>query len=117
MAFPSDEVCPVHETLLGRLYRSSPVGVEALSRTVPPNTRAMLAIYCSRRAHLESLSLTLAATCTPEVLYDVAGKAGWDLFARSQAEGSNPSQPERLKSRRGITLSSGALWHVPKDSD
>ena len=110
MALPSDEFCPVSDKFLGRLYRSSPEGLAALVRTVPPNTRAMLAYYCSRRVHLEALGLTIAATCSEEELYDVAGRAGWALFARAQAANS----PQKSKSRHGITLASGGLWSSPK---
>ena len=117
MTFLSEDACPIEDGLLGRLYRSSPDGVAELARTVPARTRATLAFYCSRRAHLDSSGLTIAATCTPEDLYDIAGKAGLDLFARSQAEVSKSPEPSRIKSRRGISLSSGALWRVPTDQD
>lgn len=115
MMLLSEEFCPISESLLGRLYRSSPEGVAALIRTVPPNTRARLAYYCSRRAHLEAIGLVIAGTCSQEDLYDAAGRAGWDLFARAKA---TPSPgPKRTTSRRGITLASGSLWDVPKPRD
>jgi len=111
MAFPSEEPCPISDAELGRLYRSSPEGLDALVQSVSPSIRALLAYYCSRRAHLVSLGLTIAKTCTAEDLYDVAGRAGWDLFARAQAsEGAEPPKP---KSRHGITLAAGALWKIP----
>ena len=115
MAFPSEDFCPVSERLLGRLYRSSPEGIAALVRSVPPSTRAMLAYYCSRRVHLEDLGLTIAATCTEEDLYDVAGRAGWDLFARAKV--TKTREPQRPKSRQGITLASGALWNPPRANE
>ena len=115
MAFLAEELCPVSDRLLGRLYRSSPEGVAALVRTVPPSTRAMLAYYCSRRAHLEGLGLAIAATCSQEDLYDVAGRAGWNLFARAQA--AKPQEEPKSKSRHGITLASGAIWRPPGFSD
>ena len=117
MSCPDEHFCPVSESLLGRLYKSSPEGIATLVKTVPPQTRAMLAYYCSRRAHLESLGLVIAATCTPEQLYDVAGKAGWDLFSRAQAEAHKPSQSLKPKSRHGVTLASGPLWKIPNISD
>jgi hypothetical protein len=113
MALPFEEFCPVSEKLLGRLYRSSPEGMAVLVRTVPPNTRAMLAYYCSRRTHLESLGLYIASTCSQEDLYDVAGRAGWDLFARAQAEAVKIAEPPKRKSRQGVTLASGPLWTIP----
>jgi hypothetical protein len=113
MAIAEEHSCPVSESLLGRLYRSRPEGVAALVRTVPPSTRAMLAYYCSRRAHLQSLALVIAGTCTVEELYDVAGRAGWDLFARARAEASKPPELPKSKSRQGVSLASGALWKIP----
>lgn len=117
MSLSDEHFCPVSESLFGRLYRSSPEGIAALVNTVPPNTRAMLAYYCSRRAHLESLGLVIAATCTPEQLYDVAGRAGWDLHTRAQAEAAKPAEPRKPKSRQGVTLASGPLWKIPNISE
>ena len=75
----------------------------------------MLAYYCSRRAHLQDLAFVIAKTCTAEDLYDVAGKAGWDLFARAQAVDS--LEPPGTKSRHGVTLASGKLWNIPSLED
>jgi|GEM_PF-3082569 len=94
MSLHDEYFCPVSESLLGRLYKSSSEGIGVLIKTVPPTTRAMLAYYCSRRAHLESLKLAIASTCRPEDLYNVAGRAGWDLFARVQAEANKPGAAE-----------------------
>lgn len=117
MALSSEEFCPVSETLLGQLYRSSPEGIAVLVQTVPATTRAMLAYYCSRRAHLESLGLSIAGTCSQEDLYDVAGRAGWDLFARAQADTRKSAEPAKRKSRQGVTLATGPLWKVPSSND
>lgn len=111
MALPSEDLCPISDSLLGRLYRSTPEGLAVLVRTVPPSTRAMLAYYCSRRAHMESLGLAIALTCSAEDLYDVAGRAGLALLARARAD--KPPGPQPSKNRRGITLSSGVLWKIP----
>jgi hypothetical protein len=114
MALLSEELCPIPEGLLGRLYRSSPEGLAVLLESVPTSTRAMLAYYCYRRAHLEGIGIAIAGTCSQEDLYDVAGRAGWDLHARAQAV---PPQPARPKSRQGITLASGPLWDIPQSED
>ena len=111
MPLSDEHFCPVPESLLGRLYRSSPEGIAALVKTVPSTTRAMLAYYCSRRAHFQTLAFVIAGTCSAEELYDVAGRAGWDLFAKAKA--SEQPEPPKRKSRQGVTLASGALWHIP----
>jgi hypothetical protein len=115
MTHQSEDFCPVPESLLGRLYRSNPDGVTALLKTVPTGTRAMLAYYCYRRAHLEGIGIAIASTCSKEDLYDVAGRAGWDLHARGQTP--QPPEPARSKSRHGISLASGPLWDIPKFDD
>jgi len=58
-----EEECPVDDSLLGELYRSSPQGLHALVETVAPRVRAMLALYCYRRSHLSQLALAIASTC------------------------------------------------------
>jgi hypothetical protein len=45
----NEETCPVPESVLGQLYRANPHGLDELIATVPPQTRAMLAVYCYRR--------------------------------------------------------------------
>jgi hypothetical protein len=46
---------PVSDRVLGRLYRASPEGLAVLVKTVPPQTRAALAVYCLHREHLSSI--------------------------------------------------------------
>ena len=67
----NEESCPVPESLLGQLYRVTPQGLPALIDAVPANTRAMLAVYCYRRAHLASLGIAIAASCA------VTGSFSW----------------------------------------
>jgi hypothetical protein len=107
MALSADDFCPVAESLLGRLYRASPDGVAALVETVPPQTRAALAYYCSRRAHLESLALVIASTCTAEQLEVAGGQAGRDVFNKSRSAHVVPAGPPEKKNRRGVTLATG----------
>ena len=47
-----DEPCPVADQMLGEMYRASPHGLNELIATVSPAVRALLAVYCYRRAHL-----------------------------------------------------------------
>jgi hypothetical protein len=112
MSLLAEELCPVTESLFGRLYRSSPDGIAALVRTVPGDTRAMLAVYCYRRAHLQSVGLAIAETCSEDDLQRFGGRMGVELLARAKAEkpASEESQP-KLKSSKGITLASGRLWN------
>ena len=76
----NEEACPVPESVLGQLYRSNPHGLAELVATVAPEVRAMLAIYCYRRAHLASIGLAIAATCEEEDLTTHGGNMGAVLF-------------------------------------
>jgi len=113
----SDDVCPVPESLFGQLYRSHPQGLAELVATIPGQTRAMLALFCYRRAHLHALSLTIASTCDEMDLIEAGGRPGAALFELSrQPEAPTVAQPEH--GRRKITLAKGPLWHpAPLEDD
>ena len=53
---------PVSDSILGRLYRASPEGLAVFVKTVPPQTRAALAVYCLHRENLSSIGLAIAAS-------------------------------------------------------
>ena len=42
----------------------------------PAQTRAMLALFCYRRAHLHALSLTIASTCNEMDLIEAGDRTG-----------------------------------------
>ena len=63
-----DEPCPVTDQMLGEIYRSGARGLIELIATVSPTARALLAVYCYRRAHLASIGLAIAATCEEDDL-------------------------------------------------
>lgn len=112
----AEEPCPVADQTLGDLYRAHRQGLATLVQTVSPDVRAMLALYCYRRAHLQSLGLAVAATCSENELIEAGGYAGSVLFA--QARKGSPSTGEQATGRRKITLSSGPLTTLaPLDDD
>src|SRR6266700_994835 len=79
-----DEPCPVHDEMLGEIYRASAHELDELITTVPSNSRVYLALYCYRRAHLASIGLAIAATCAKGDLTQWGGNAGAVLFERSR---------------------------------
>ena len=81
----NEESCPVPESVLGQLYRASPKGLAVLIDTVSPNVRALLAVYCYRRAHLASIGLAIAASCEEDDLAMHGGNLGVDLFVKSRS--------------------------------
>src|SRR5271155_5609923 len=104
---PSEEDCPVSDELLGTLYRSSEHGLPGLITRVGAETRAMLAVYCYRRAHLQSIGLAIAATCEEADLVWL-GAAGAVLFSRSR-EAPLKSIATHHVARRTVTLATGPL--------
>jgi hypothetical protein len=116
MSLLAEELCPVTEGLFGRLYRCSPQGVAALVKTVPLETRAMLALYCYRRAHLQSLGLAIAETCSEHDLWWVGGKMGMELSSRAKQPGSVRADA-RAMLKKPVTLASGHLWQPPPLED
>lgn len=104
-----DEQCPVSDELLGEMYRASAHGLDELISTVSPKARALLAVYCYRRAHLASIGLTIAATCEKDDLTQLGGNAGTFLFERSREALHSSSTDVRASGRRKITLSTEQL--------
>ena len=111
MSLLAEEFCPVAETLFGRLYRTSPEGLAALIKTIPAETRAMLAVYCYRRAHLRALGLAVAETCSEYDLQKFGGRMGTELLSLAQAQKPAEERQPKLKSSKGVTLATGRLWN------
>lgn len=104
-----DDPCPVTEATLGQMYRASPQGLPDLIATLSPQVRGMLAVYCYRRAHLNSIGLSIAATCEEDDLTRHGGNAGAALFAKSR-EMAKPALPDlHTGGRRKISLATGTL--------
>lgn len=103
-----NDACPVGDEFLGSLYRASPHGLAELVETVSSDVRAMLALFCYRRAHLHPLSLAIAATCSERDLTEQGGTVGAALFTMSR-EAPSTSTPSTPSSRRSITLSTAPL--------
>jgi hypothetical protein len=103
-ALLADEPCPIHDELLGEIYRASAHGLNELITTVPSKTRVFLALYCYRRAHLASIGLAIAATCTKSDLTQWGGNAGAVLFERSREAPRPLSADIPVRVRNNITL-------------
>ncbi len=111
----NEELCPVPESILGQLYRASPHGLDALIDTLPPQTRAMLAVYCYRRAHPAAVGLAIAASCEEDDLAQYGGNLGADLFLKSRT--AETVAESYLSQRRKISLSSGPIRQMPPLED
>ena len=92
-----EESCPVDLELLGDIYRSNSHGLDALIATVPPETRAMLALYCYKRGHLSSIGLAIAASCEEADLINAGGRAGSAIFEMAR---ERPEEPRSESSGR-----------------
>src|SRR6202166_423670 len=104
-----DEPCPVADQMLGEMYRASAHGLNELIATVSPAARALLAVYCYRRAHLASIGLAIAATCEIEDLTWSGGNTGAVLFERSREAPKPASMDTHAVGRRKITLATQPL--------
>ena len=111
----NEEACPVPEQLLGEMYRANSHGLDALVTSVPPLARAMLALYCFRRAHLNSIGLAIAASCEEYDLIEAGGRAGQALFEMAR------ERPEETRSeptgRKKITMAKGQLRDMSRFRD
>jgi hypothetical protein len=108
-AVPNEESCPVGDQMLGEIYRASARGLNDLIATVSPEARALLAVYCYRRAHLASIGLAIAATCEKDDLSLAGGNAGIMLFERSREPLRDAPIDAHGNGRRQVTMSVGAL--------
>ena len=111
-----EEDCPVPERLIGQLYRAKPHGLDELVATVPSKTRAMLALYCYRRTHLQSIGLAVAASCEEFDLEEFGGHAGRVLFEKAR-QAPDKAQHSLYAMRRNVSLSNGAILQVVIDQD
>jgi hypothetical protein len=109
-----DEPSPVSDELLGDLYRADQKGLPVLVETIPPRLRAVLAIYCFRRGHLERIGLAIASTCTEQDLIDQGGMAGVALYAKSK---EYQRTPPGIPIQRKVTLKPYSLGLETVDAD
>lgn len=81
-----EDLCPIGDELFGELYRRSKQGLPLLVGTMPPDTRAMLALFCYRRSHLHEMGLAIAVSCDEDDLVWSGGRGGAALFAKSRED-------------------------------
>ena len=105
----SDDICPIPDSLFAQLYRAHAQGLPELVDSIPSQTRAMLALFCYKRAHLQPLSIAIASTCSELELLDAGGRAGAVLYELSRKP-EKPAIAVSESSRRKISLSQGPLW-------
>jgi hypothetical protein len=114
-----NDSCPVRDELLGELYRADQNGLSRLVESVAPDVRAMLALFCYRKAHLHSLAIAIATSCSERDLFRIGGRVGLALHALSrQAPSARPGPVSSHGTRKPITLSTTPLRAlVPFDDD
>lgn len=79
-----EEACPVPDSLMGDMFRANPQSLRVLVETIPPFTRAVLAVYCRGHAHLTSIALTIASTCEKDDLINAGGDLGAALYEQAR---------------------------------
>ena len=112
-----NDLCPVRDELLGQMYRANENGLSQLVATVSPDVRALLALFCYRRSHLNSLAIAIASTCSEQELVQFGGRVGSTLYALSREPAARPA-PSSAGTRKPITLSTKPLSNlVPMDDE
>jgi hypothetical protein len=105
-----NDSCPVRDELLGELYRADQNGLSQLVESVAPDVRAMLALFCYRKAHLHSLAIAIATSCSERDLFRIGGRVGLALHTLSRQAPSVRSAPvSSYGARKPITLSTTPL--------
>jgi hypothetical protein len=107
-AFEND-FCPVRDELLGEMYRANEHGLARLIESVPSEVRAMLALFCYRRSHLNALALAIAARCSERELMQLGGRVGSTLYTLSRSPAVRATSPSTYSHRKPITLSTKPL--------
>ena len=117
-AYDADS-CPVRDELLGEMYRASEHGLPKLVESVSSDVRAMLALFCYRRSHLNALALSIASSCTERELIQFGGRAGAALYALSrEAPAQRATVSTSYGTKKPITLSTKPLTSlVPLDDE
>jgi hypothetical protein len=98
----NEETCPVPDSFLARLYRSTAAEARDLCLPLPEPVRARLALFCSARVHLRNLARTIAATCAQSTLMREGRESGRVLW--EEARRRPPDMPEFRSLRKGVTL-------------
>lgn len=104
-----NDFCPVRDELFGELYRADQNGLSRLVESVAPDVRAMLALFCYRRAHLHSLAVAIASSCSDRDLFRIGGRVGLALYALSRETAPARLAPVSSHGRKPITLSTTPL--------
>ncbi len=107
-AFAKD-ACPVEDELLGSLYRASAQGLPELVLSVPAETRAMLALFCYRRSHMQELALAIASTCELRDLVQWGGALGSAIYAMAQQTVTKPAVAAAHRPPQGHAVDGAAL--------
>jgi hypothetical protein len=104
-----NDFCPVRDELFGEFYRADQNGLSRLVESVAPDVRAMLALFCYRRAHLHSLAVAIASSCSDRDLFKIGGRVGLALYALSRETAPARLAPVSSHGRKPITLSTTPL--------
>jgi hypothetical protein len=98
-----DDELFVPDELVGRLYRAGDGPVVELLAGMSSDSRANLAMFCYRKAHLRRMGLEIAATCEWSSLLEVWGPALAHAIS-AQAHGRAAAEANAAARRPQITL-------------
>ena len=98
-----EDRCPVSEGLLAKLHKANPANVALLVERLSPETRAELAVFCFRRAHLQEIGKAIGAICPEDDLLTVGGSLGVQIVSESRNPAQSPQVADVIR-RRAVTL-------------
>lgn len=104
---PNEPTSPVPLELLALLMRSDKTRVAEIVQQLSGGQRAALAIYCFARAHMRSLGLQIARSCTERTLVAVGGTMGQTLFDQIGNSETFDVGPSQYRTRK-VTLARSA---------
>lgn len=107
-----DEPCPISDDALADLYAAKHGSLAGLLDDLEPEIRPALALFCYRRAHLQTIGLAVAACCGEAELASFGGSAGTALYARSREGQIFALAAPASQSRRKVSLARGPLWNT-----
>lgn len=98
----NEEACPVPDSFLAKLYRSTAGEARDLCLALPEQVRAQLALFCSARVHLRELARTIAAICPRASLVHEGRENGRVLWEEAMRRSHEPCDFHGL--RKAVTL-------------
>ena len=85
-----EENLPIPDELFADVVSLDQASLFALIAKMPPEKRALLAMYCYRRSHISEIGLAIAATCDEDDLTYTVRQSRAPTYSASPESGRGP---------------------------